>query len=66
MQPETLPNDPLLDETAAAKILDTTPGTLQVWRSTKRYPLAYVKIGRNVRYRQSAIEAFLRSRTVAA
>jgi predicted DNA-binding transcriptional regulator AlpA len=66
MQPETQPNDPLLTETAAAKLLDTTAGTLQVWRSTKRYPLPYVKIGRNVRYRQSAIEAFVQARTVAA
>jgi len=58
--------DELLDEKEAAAILDVTIGTLQVWRSTKRYKLAYVKIGRNVRYPRSAITAFIASRTVAA
>jgi|KBSSwiStaDraftv2_1062776.scaffolds.fasta_scaffold3016248_1 predicted DNA-binding transcriptional regulator AlpA len=58
--------DELLNEEAAAKILGTATGTLQVWRSTKRYPLPYVKIGRSVRYRRSAISAFITSRTVAA
>lgn len=58
--------DELLDENEAAAMLDVTAGTLQVWRSTKRYKLAYVKIGRNVRYPRSAILAFIASRTVAA
>lgn len=52
------------DETAAA--LDVTPGTLQVWRTTKRYPLKYVKVGKNVRYRLADVQAFIESRTVAA
>lgn len=56
----------LLDENAAAAILGTTAGTLQVWRCTKRYPLPYVKVGRNVRYQRSAILAFIASRTIAA
>ncbi len=54
----------LRNEAEAAQILDLKPGTLQVWRSTKRYPLAYVKVGRLVRYRQSDLEAFLAARTV--
>jgi predicted DNA-binding transcriptional regulator AlpA len=58
--------DPLLNEQQAADILSTKPGTLQVWRSTKRYPLPYVKIGRLVRYRKSDVEAFLVARTVGA
>lgn len=58
--------DELLDENEAAAMLDVTAGTLQVWRSTKRYKLAYVKIGRNVRYPKSAILAFIASRTIAA
>lgn len=65
MDAKTLP-DPLLDGSQAAAILQVKPGTLEVWRTTKRYPLPYVKVGRNVRYRLSAIEAFLASRTVAA
>jgi excisionase family DNA binding protein len=59
-------DDPLLTEADAAKQLDVTVGTLQVWRSTKRYPLPYVKIGRNVRYRKSAVLAFIAARTVPA
>jgi len=66
MQPETTQRDPLLTEDQAAELLGVKPTTLQVWRSTKRYPLPYVKSGRLVRYRASAIEAFINSRTVAA
>lgn len=58
------PRDPLLSESQAAELLGLRPGTLQVWRSTRRYPLRYVKVGRYVRYRQSDIDAFLASRTV--
>ena len=43
----------LLTGDEAAKILDVTPGTLQVRRSTGRYKLPFVKVGRNVRYVQS-------------
>ena len=58
--------DPLINEAEAAQELGIKTGTLQVWRSTKRYPLEYIKVGRAVRYRRSSIDAFLRSRTVAA
>jgi excisionase family DNA binding protein len=54
----------LLTDTEAAEYLGLKRGTLQVWRCTKRYPLAYLKIGRNIRYRQSDLDAFLQSRTV--
>jgi len=57
-------NNQLRNEAEAAQILDLKPGTLQVWRSTKRYPLPYIKVGRLVRYRQSDLEAFLNGRTV--
>lgn len=66
MQTTDRPIDPLLDETQTAERLGVSPNTLQVWRSSKRYPLAYVKIGRNVRYRTSAVEQFIASRTVPA
>lgn len=55
----------LLDDHAAAVILDTTPGTLSVWRSTGRYALPFVKVGRKVRYRLSDLESWLESRTRA-
>lgn len=57
----------LLDEKTAAEYLDTQPGTLAVWRSTGRYAIPFVKIGRNVRYRRTDLDAWLaqRVRTVA-
>lgn len=59
--------DQLLDEQAAATYLDLKPGTLSVWRSTGRYAIPFVKIGRNVRYRRADLDAWLeqRTRTVA-
>ena len=59
-------DDELLDEKEAAAILNVSVGTLQVWRSTKRYPLPYTKIGRSVRYKRSSLMRFIESRTVAA
>ena len=53
----------LLDEKQAASLLHVTPGTLSVWRSTGRYSLPFVKVGRNVRYRLSDLNAWLESRT---
>ena len=54
----------LLDEAAAAAYLGlTNPQTLAVWRSTKRYPLPYVRVGRSIRYRESDLNAWLESRT---
>lgn len=53
----------LVDEREAAKILDTKPSTLSVWRSTGRYALPFVKIGRKVRYRRSDLAAWIASRT---
>jgi excisionase family DNA binding protein len=55
-----------VDERGAAELLGVTPGTLSVWRCTRRYALPYVKVGRRVRYRVSDLEAWLQSRTVGA
>ncbi|MCK0506328.1 helix-turn-helix domain-containing protein [Aromatoleum anaerobium] len=58
----------LLTDKEAAEFLTTTPGTLSVWRSTGRYALPFVKIGRMVRYRRADLIAWLekRSRTTGA
>ena len=53
----------LLDEQAAADVLGVTPGTLSVWRSTGRYELPFLKIGRKVRYRHSDLMDWLEKRT---
>lgn len=55
----------LLDENQAAKTIDVTPGTLSVWRSTGRYNLPFIKVGRKVRYRRADLEDWLESRTRA-
>lgn len=53
----------MLNTTEAARILDVSAGTLGVWRSVKRYPLKYVKIGRKIRYRQADLDEFIALRT---
>ncbi len=55
----------LLDEKQAAVILTVKPETLSVWRSTGRYKIPFVKVGRRVRYRHSDLLAWLESRTRA-
>lgn len=52
----------LLDEKQAAEHLTLSPGTLQVWRSTGRYALPFIKVGRNVRYRLDDLNAWLAAR----
>ena len=47
----------LLNEQEAAEVLDTAPGTLSVWRSTGRYNLPFLKVGRSVRYRRADLIA---------
>lgn len=56
----------LIDEKTAAQLLAVEPGTLSVWRSTGRYAIPFIKIGRNVRYSRKALEAWLESRTRAS
>lgn len=57
-------NDQLLTNDEAAALLRVSPGTLDVWRCIKRYQIAYIKVGRSVRYRRSDLEEWLRKRTV--
>lgn len=47
----------------AANILGLSEGTLMVWRSTGRYNLTYVKVGRRVMYKLSDVIQFIESRT---
>lgn len=49
---------------AAAAYLGVETSTLAVWRCTKRYPLPFIKVGRLVYYRKSALDIFLVARTV--
>jgi excisionase family DNA binding protein len=55
----------LLSEQEAAELLTVSPGTLSVWRSTGRYNLPFLKVGRMVRYRRADLLAWLENRTRA-
>lgn len=47
-----------------AKLLDIQPQTLAIWRLRKQGP-PFVKLGRSVRYPESALQQWLKSQTVA-
>jgi excisionase family DNA binding protein len=51
--------DPLLTTDQAAEILNVAPTTLHTWRCTKAVKVPHIRIGRKVRYRRSALMAFL-------
>jgi len=51
--------DRLLTTAEVSDILGVTEGTLMAWRSTLRYPLPFVKVGRLVKYRSQDIQEFI-------
>lgn len=52
--------DRLLTSEEAAELLGLkNKDTLSVWRTTKRYQLPYIKVGRLVRYQLSSIKKFI-------
>jgi len=53
----------LLTPQQAADFLHTTIGVLAQWRSRKRYPLRYVRIGRQIFYRAEDVQRFIELRT---
>lgn len=59
-------NDILLDPPATGKLIGgvkpISVQTLAKWRCLKTYNLPYTKVGREVRYWQSDVHAFLRER----
>lgn len=55
-------DDSLLSRQETADLLGVEKHTLEVWATTKRYNLPYIKVGRLVRYRMSDIRSFLESR----
>ena len=54
----------LLSRKEAADFLGVKEDTLAVWKSTKRYHIPVIKVGRLVRYRYSDLIAFIERRTV--
>lgn len=57
--------DLMLNREEAAAFLSMKIGTLAMWKSTKRYSLPYIKVGRHVRYRASDLINFLESKVNA-
>ena len=55
--------DPLLTPKETADYLGVTKKTLAVWRCVGRYNIPFIKVGRLVKYRKSALDTFLDSRT---
>jgi hypothetical protein len=53
----------LLTPAQTAAALHTTKGVLAVWRSKKRYPLKFVRIGRRIFYRVEDVQKFIELRT---
>lgn len=61
--PATVDPSELLDAGEAAKLLRQRPQTLAAWRCEKRGP-EYLKVGKSVFYRRSAISAWLAGQIV--
>lgn len=59
-------NTDLLSTQQASEYLGVTISTLEVWRCTKRYNIPFIKVGRLVKYRKTALDSFLESRTIGA
>lgn len=47
----------------AAQVLGSTTGTLEVWRSTGRYRIPFIKVGSRVRYPLAGLAEFIAART---
>ena len=56
----------LLTVKETASILGISVGTLNCWRFNKRYDLAYIKVGRSIRYAEESVKKFLEQNTEAA
>lgn len=55
----------LLDTPAVADVFGVKPDTVEKWRGQNRGP-DYIRVGGLIRYRASAVQQYLDSRTVAA
>jgi hypothetical protein len=55
------PRHVMVNSVITAQLIDTTPETLEVQRSTKRCPLPYRKLGHKVRFTMGDIQDYLNS-----
>ena len=61
---EINPDDPLMRSAAVAEYLGVVIPALEKWRQLGTGP-DYVKVGRLVRYKKSALDAWITARTVS-
>lgn len=52
----------LLNPKEVSEILGVSEETLSVWRCNKTYNIAYIKVGRLVKYKQCDVDSFIESR----
>ena len=52
-------DDTLLSNEEAAAYLGIKPNTLTIWRTTKRFEIPYIQIGRKIKYKKSDLDKFL-------
>lgn len=62
--PSNHPPDPLLTTAGAAQLLSVSEGFLRADRLRRTGRVAYIRVGRAIRYRQSDLVAFLEANTV--
>ena len=55
--------DSLFDTVQAGEYLNTPPTSLVTWRCTKRVNIPFVRIGGNIRYKRSDLDAFIAANT---
>lgn len=58
-----LMTEKLFNTKETSQYLGVTRETLAVWRTTRRYELPYIKVGRLVKYRQADLNKWLEQRT---
>ena len=52
-------DDKLLSNEEAADYLGIKTNTLTIWRTTKRFEIPYIQIGRKIKYKKSDLDKFL-------
>ncbi len=62
----TKPPEKLLPPNEAAAYLGNQPQTLAAWRSSGRYGLQFVRVGRAIRYRESDLKSWMERRTATS
>ena len=48
-----------MDQKTAAAYLGTTVGSLNVWRTTGKHKIPYVRWGHNIRYKKAELDVWI-------